>query len=71
VGKIVGEMSGFLLNQFNDALDNTGLLNTQTTRALLFKSEVVSAKAKTQPRIHFTACFLLYGEGKKLKRAEG
>jgi hypothetical protein len=45
----------FFLNQFSGALDNTGLLNNQTTNSLLFKPEVMPTKSQTLPLIHFFA----------------
>jgi len=47
------------MNQYSSALDNTGLLNNQTTNALLFKPEVIPTISKTQPIIHSFA-FSLY-----------
>jgi len=60
-----------LLNQFSGALDNTGLSYNQTTKALLFKTEVIPTKSKMQPLIHFFAfsLYMVKEENCKFKRA--
>jgi len=59
------------MNQYRGALDNTGLLNNQTTNALLFKPEVIPTISKTQPLVHSFAfsLYMVKEENYKFKRA--